>query len=77
MPAGAGDGAAESSLPDYFITAEEVSPTQHVDIQAVFDDHAEKLAAIFDIQVIDIIDKYEAAHSHAVIAFHFAVYIFR
>ena len=34
MPAGTGEGAAESSLPDYFITAEEVSPTQHVDIQA-------------------------------------------
>ena len=33
MPAGAADGAA-SSLPDYFITADEVTPTQHVDIQA-------------------------------------------
>ncbi|MDJ0750892.1 MAG: adenosylcobalamin-dependent ribonucleoside-diphosphate reductase [Woeseiaceae bacterium] len=33
MPAGAADDAA-SSLPDYFITADEVTPTQHVDIQA-------------------------------------------
>ncbi len=33
MPAGAGDDAV-SSLPDYFITADEVTPTQHVDIQA-------------------------------------------
>ena len=32
MPAGAED--ALSSLPDYFITADEVTPTQHVDIQA-------------------------------------------
>jgi ribonucleoside-diphosphate reductase alpha chain len=36
MPAaGPGPGAdAASSLPDYFITADEVTPTQHVDIQA-------------------------------------------
>ncbi|MGB5447610.1 MAG: adenosylcobalamin-dependent ribonucleoside-diphosphate reductase [Woeseiaceae bacterium] len=34
MPEGVGDGAVENSLPDYFITAEEVTPTQHVDIQA-------------------------------------------
>ncbi len=33
MPAGVGDDAV-SSLPDYFITADEVTPTQHVDIQA-------------------------------------------
>ena len=33
MPAAAGDDAT-SSLPDYFITADEVTPTQHVDIQA-------------------------------------------
>ncbi|MDJ0793668.1 MAG: adenosylcobalamin-dependent ribonucleoside-diphosphate reductase [Woeseiaceae bacterium] len=33
MPAGAADDAV-SSLPDYFITADEVTPTQHVDIQA-------------------------------------------
>lgn len=34
MPAGAADDGASGSLPDYFITADEVSPTQHVDIQA-------------------------------------------
>ena len=34
MPPGAGDEAAGNSLPDYFITAEDVSPKQHVDIQA-------------------------------------------
>jgi len=34
MPAGAGANAALSNLPDYFITADEVSPNQHVDIQA-------------------------------------------
>jgi len=33
MPAGHGEEAA-ASLPDYFITADEVTPTQHVDIQA-------------------------------------------
>ncbi|MDJ0711135.1 MAG: adenosylcobalamin-dependent ribonucleoside-diphosphate reductase [Woeseiaceae bacterium] len=33
MPAGSGDSASDS-LPDYFITADEVTPTQHVDIQA-------------------------------------------
>jgi len=33
MPAGPAEDAL-SSLPDYFITAEEVTPTQHVDIQA-------------------------------------------
>jgi len=34
MPAGAGEGAAKNTLPDYFITADEVTPKQHVDIQA-------------------------------------------
>jgi len=34
MPAGVGDHAAATSLPEYFITADEVSPKQHVDIQA-------------------------------------------
>ena len=34
MPAGFGDENATSSLPDYFITADEVTPKQHVDIQA-------------------------------------------
>jgi len=34
MPAGTGDEAVASSLPDYFITADEVTPKQHVDIQA-------------------------------------------
>jgi ribonucleoside-diphosphate reductase alpha chain len=34
MPAGVGEGAAENTLPDYFITADEVTPKQHVDIQA-------------------------------------------
>ena len=29
-----GSEAPEQRLPDYFITAEEVSPKQHVDIQA-------------------------------------------
>ncbi|MDX1499243.1 MAG: adenosylcobalamin-dependent ribonucleoside-diphosphate reductase [Woeseiaceae bacterium] len=33
MPAGAGDDAA-GNVPDYFITAEDVTPKQHVDIQA-------------------------------------------
>ncbi|HEY5642258.1 MAG TPA: adenosylcobalamin-dependent ribonucleoside-diphosphate reductase [Woeseiaceae bacterium] len=33
MPAGGGDDV-HGSLPDYFITADEVTPTQHVDIQA-------------------------------------------
>jgi len=33
MPAGVADDAV-SSLPEYFITADEVTPTQHVDIQA-------------------------------------------
>ncbi|MDJ0904763.1 MAG: adenosylcobalamin-dependent ribonucleoside-diphosphate reductase [Woeseiaceae bacterium] len=34
MPAGAGDDDAATNLPDYFITAEDISPTAHVDIQA-------------------------------------------
>ena len=34
MPVGVGDDAPASNLPDYFITAEEVTPQQHVDIQA-------------------------------------------
>lgn len=34
MPAGAGEGGAANTLPDYFITADEVTPNQHVDIQA-------------------------------------------
>jgi ribonucleoside-diphosphate reductase alpha chain len=34
MPAGFGDENAASSLPDYFITAEDIHPKQHVDIQA-------------------------------------------
>jgi ribonucleoside-diphosphate reductase alpha chain len=34
MPAGASDDATATSLPDYFITAEDVSPKAHVDIQA-------------------------------------------
>jgi len=34
MPDGVDGGEAESTLPDYFITAEDVSPTEHVDIQA-------------------------------------------
>ncbi len=34
MPPGADDEAVGNSLPDYFITADEVSPKQHVDIQA-------------------------------------------
>jgi len=34
MPAGAGDSSAANALPDYFITADEVTPKQHVDIQA-------------------------------------------
>ena len=34
MPAGAQDGHAGTTLPDYFITAEDISPTEHVDIQA-------------------------------------------
>jgi ribonucleoside-diphosphate reductase alpha chain len=34
MPPGATDDAAATSLPDYFITAEDVSPKAHVDIQA-------------------------------------------
>jgi ribonucleoside-diphosphate reductase alpha chain len=34
MPAGAGGDDVHGSLPDYFITADEVTPTQHVDIQA-------------------------------------------
>jgi ribonucleoside-diphosphate reductase alpha chain len=33
MP-GAAEGDAGASLPDYFITAEDISPTEHVDIQA-------------------------------------------
>ncbi len=34
MPAGVGDDAPANNLPDYFITADEVTPNQHVDIQA-------------------------------------------
>jgi len=34
MPTGVDGGEAESNLPDYFITAEDISPTEHVDIQA-------------------------------------------
>jgi ribonucleoside-diphosphate reductase alpha chain len=34
MPTGAAEGAPATTLPDYFITADEVSPKQHVDIQA-------------------------------------------
>ena len=34
MPAGVQDGEPGNSLPDYFITAEDISPTEHVDIQA-------------------------------------------
>ncbi|MGI9235400.1 MAG: adenosylcobalamin-dependent ribonucleoside-diphosphate reductase [Woeseiaceae bacterium] len=34
MPAGAADEGASNVLPEYFITADEVSPKQHVDIQA-------------------------------------------
>ena len=34
MPAGHGDDAPPNTLPDYFITADEITPKQHVDIQA-------------------------------------------
>ncbi len=34
MPAAPHEDGAASNLPDYFITADEVTPTQHVDIQA-------------------------------------------
>jgi len=35
MPEGAGtEGNSEAELPDYFVTAEDVSPKEHVDIQA-------------------------------------------
>jgi ribonucleoside-diphosphate reductase alpha chain len=34
MPAGACDTAPAANLPDYFITAEDISPKAHVDIQA-------------------------------------------
>ena len=34
MPPGAQESNATNSLPDYFITAEDISPTEHVDIQA-------------------------------------------
>ncbi len=34
LPPGATDGEAGQSLPEYFITAEDVLPTEHVDIQA-------------------------------------------
>jgi ribonucleoside-diphosphate reductase alpha chain len=34
MPPGAHDGETSQSLPEYFITAEDISPTEHVDIQA-------------------------------------------
>ncbi|MDJ0759416.1 MAG: adenosylcobalamin-dependent ribonucleoside-diphosphate reductase [Woeseiaceae bacterium] len=33
MPAGV-DGASENTLPDYFITADDINPKEHVDIQA-------------------------------------------
>ena len=34
MPAGAEGATPENSLPDYFITADEITPKEHVDIQA-------------------------------------------
>jgi len=34
LPAGAGEEAIANTLPEYFITADEVTPKQHVDIQA-------------------------------------------
>jgi ribonucleoside-diphosphate reductase alpha chain len=34
IPPGAQEGDAGNNLPDYFITAEDISPTEHVDIQA-------------------------------------------
>ena len=34
MPAGVGDESSANSLPDYFITADEITPKEHVDIQA-------------------------------------------
>jgi ribonucleoside-diphosphate reductase alpha chain len=34
MPAGASDNESGTNLPDYFITAEDISPKAHVDIQA-------------------------------------------
>ncbi len=34
LPPGAQESNATNSLPDYFITAEDISPTEHVDIQA-------------------------------------------
>ena len=34
LPHGAQDGGTSNSLPDYFITADDISPTEHVDIQA-------------------------------------------
>jgi ribonucleoside-diphosphate reductase alpha chain len=34
LPTGASDGAEDDSLPDYFTTAEDISPKAHVDIQA-------------------------------------------
>ena len=34
MPAGAAENEAATNLPDYFITAEDISPKAHVDIQA-------------------------------------------
>jgi ribonucleoside-diphosphate reductase alpha chain len=35
MPEGAGtEGNSEAELPDYFVTAEDITPTAHVDIQA-------------------------------------------
>jgi len=34
IPSGAAESEAGNELPDYFITADEVTPTQHVDIQA-------------------------------------------
>jgi ribonucleoside-diphosphate reductase alpha chain len=34
MPPGQGAEGAAASLPDYFVTADEITPTEHVDIQA-------------------------------------------
>ncbi len=34
LPHGTQDGGTSNSLPDYFITADDISPTEHVDIQA-------------------------------------------
>lgn len=34
LPSGGAEVAAENRLPDYFVTADDISPTEHVDIQA-------------------------------------------